>query len=314
MQVQDIIDAKLDKRRKGVYGPPLGNAAVVFVDDLNMPAQEVYGAQPPIELLRQCLDHGGWYDRADNTFRQLVDMQLVAAMGPPGGGRNHITPRILRHFNVIAINEFDDATYTRIYTAISDWWARRGKLPESVVDQLPGVVAATIDVYNTIRAELLPTPAKSHYTYNMRDLSKVFQGMQSVGASVADSRAVVRLWAHEALRVFHDRLVDDADRSWFCSLLSNLLPKHLGTNIAEVFGTQQCDASTPTGAAAAQGSGPKQHGDAAAALRTVLYADFLQPCGPENAKYQEATDPGKMLKAVEDALADYNIQVSGWRL
>ncbi len=37
----------------------------------------------------------------------------------------------------------------------------------------PAVVKATIEVYNTIRKELLPTPAKSHYTYNMRDLSKV---------------------------------------------------------------------------------------------------------------------------------------------
>ena len=54
-------------------------------------------------------------------------------------------------------------------------WARRAKLAEVLTEKLPGVVAATIEVYNTIRAELLPTPAKSHYLYNMRDLSKLFQ-------------------------------------------------------------------------------------------------------------------------------------------
>lgn len=58
-----------------------------------------------------------------------------------------------------------------------------------------------------------PTPAKSHYTYNLRDVSKVFQGIaKSDSRAIIEDTHVIKLWAHECMRVFQDRLISQEDR------------------------------------------------------------------------------------------------------
>lgn len=111
---QAAIAGKLVKRKRGVYGPPIGTTCVVFVDDVSMPRREPYGAQPPVELLRQHLDGFPWYDRRELTPVRLQDVLVWCATGPPRPG-NAVSPRFSRHFNAVAVNAFDDATMVSIF-------------------------------------------------------------------------------------------------------------------------------------------------------------------------------------------------------
>ena len=112
----------------------LGCKAVVFIDDLNMPEVEEYGAQPPIELLRQMVDNGGWYDIREKDFHKLIDVQLICAMGPPGGGRNDITPRMMRHFSVLCVIDFQTQDITNIFTTLMKWNMKRVSFGKEISD------------------------------------------------------------------------------------------------------------------------------------------------------------------------------------
>lgn len=148
-----------------------------------MPGKEKYGAQPPIELLRQWIDQGNWYDKKDTSKIELVDVILLAAMGPPGGGRNDITGRFTRHMNVIAMDSFSDETMTKIFSSIVDW--HFGKGFESVFNRAGKlIVQATMEIYKKTIENFLPTPSKSHYVFNLRDFARVIRGILLVPSSV----------------------------------------------------------------------------------------------------------------------------------
>ena len=68
-------------------------------------------------------------------------------------------------------------------------------------------------MFEFAKEELLPTPSKSHYTFNLRDIWKVAQGICSANPkSIHSVKGLIHLWFHENMRVYHDRLVTKEDR------------------------------------------------------------------------------------------------------
>jgi len=158
-QTQDYLQSNFEKRRKNCWGPPLGKKFIVFIDDLNMPQQEEFFAQPPIELLRQFMDFHGWYDRddKDKPWLTIVDIILCAAMGPPGGARAQLTQRFQRHFNIIAYTEMSFSAINIIFTTIVE--AFFVSFTPEIKNSLSQLVESQLEVYDQVlNGPMKPTP------------------------------------------------------------------------------------------------------------------------------------------------------------
>ena len=142
------------------------------------------------------------------------------------------------------------------------------------------IVSSTINVYNVILEDLRPTPAKPHYTYNMRDLSKVFQGLLMMNSrKVCNLEDFARMWVHESRRVFSDRLVNKADKDWF----DDLLKQQMSTNLDGM------DWETMI------------------ASKQIICGDFMIP-GADPKIYEEIKDLSQLQPTVEEYLGEYNAE------
>jgi dynein heavy chain len=236
MIFQRTVESYLDKRLGSTYGPPAGKKMTLFIDDINMPEINVWNDQVTAEIVRQLIEQQGFYNLdKPGDWTAIVDLQFLGAMMHPGGGRNNIPLRLKRHFNVFNCTIPSDASVDKIFTTMLEghFHEKRG-YPEDVRNLVPKIPSLTRKLWQLTKTKMLPTPAKFHYIFNLRDLSRIVEGMMNTESeTVTSAKILMNLWEHECFRVIPDRFTNAEDIDWFSKTLINTVNKEFGAEYAK---------------------------------------------------------------------------------
>jgi dynein heavy chain len=140
----------------------------------------------------------------------------------------------------------------------------------------------TLRVYNNVLyGPLKPTPNKSHYTFNLRDISRIFQGLCGANNKLCFTPVhIARMWIHENKRVFGDRLIDNIDRDWLDEILVNESCTTLGLQKEEIFNSSR-----------------------------IIFGDYMQGIEVENRVYAQVENLKDFVSKIEEFLEEYNSAV-----
>lgn len=209
---------------------------VIFCDEINLPERDRYGTQRVISLLRQCVEQGGFWRTQDNAWVSLNRIQFVGACNPPtDAGRVPLSLRFLRHAPVLLVDSPSPPSLRQIYRTYTNAILRRQPSLAGFVDP---VTDAMLDLYFMNQRKFRPD-VKPQYVYSPRELSRWVRALHEalgggedgeIGAdgSVAGGE-LVRIWAHEGLRLFCDRLVTEEEQQWCHTAVDEVATRHFPT-------------------------------------------------------------------------------------
>eukprot|EP01040_Poterioochromonas_malhamensis_P004773 gene4773-5123_t len=247
---QSTVEVELEKRGGRNFGPPGGKAMTIFMDDLSMPEVNTWGDQPTLEMVRLIVEYGGFCfldkdKRGD--FKVCEDLQYMAAMQHPGGGKNDIPNRLKRNFFIFNMVLPSITSINDIYGQMLNGRFPQNKFPEDVLGVVRKLTTTTISLWKTMKDKMLPTPAKFHYIFNLRELSRVFQGImltptetiktggfrcEKQGVPFAGGGAtLLKIWKHECSRVFSDKLTNLKDKAIYAQFMENQLAESFGPEL-----------------------------------------------------------------------------------
>lgn len=218
------------KTSTGTYLSPIqtGKWLIVFCDEINLPSEDKYGTQRVIAFLRQMIERNGFWRASDLAWIQLDRIQFVGACNPPTDpGRVTFSQRFLRHAPVLLVDYPGRTALSQIY----DTFARALlKIIPTLRGYHEPLTQAMLDVYVAAQRRFT-ADQQAHYVYSPRELTRwtrgLFESMKPLDSLSVDG--LIRIWAHEALRLFQDRLLTLEEKQWMNETIDVVALQHFPT-------------------------------------------------------------------------------------
>lgn len=272
--LQIILEQSLEKKAGRRFAPPGIKKLIYFVDDLNMPTPDKYNTQSAIALMRQHIDYGFWFDRTKMSVKEIGNTQYIAAMNPKAGSFT-VDDRLQRHFGTFACSFPSKQDLSTIYLQIMTGHFKH--FMSAIRELAPKLVEASIALHKKTTEMFMPTALKFHYQFNLRELSNVFQGLcLSAGNKYTEPDQMIRLWMHECMRVFSDRMMFEADIAEFSALTKTVAKEYFA------FDSEKLD------------------------VNTLTFTSFMETSEANEKLYTEVTDMEVLKQNLNRKLDEYN--------
>ncbi|EAR94592.2 dynein heavy chain, cytoplasmic protein (macronuclear) [Tetrahymena thermophila SB210] len=184
---------------------------VVFCDEINLPDMDKYGTMTIITFLRELTEQKGFWRPTDKQWISLERIQFVGACNPPTDtGRKPLSARFLRHTPLILVDFPGPESLKQIYGTFNRAMLKKVPHLRNLAEPLTN---AMVEFYT--RSQLhFTADIQPHYIYSPRELTRWKYAINEALEPLESPEDLVRLWTHEAMRLFQDRLVKDDEKEW----------------------------------------------------------------------------------------------------
>jgi dynein heavy chain 2 len=214
-----------------VYRPRDAERLVLYLKDINLPKPDEYNTCMLIAFLQQIITFQGFYDE-NLEFLGLERVQIVCSMNPATTvGRHQLSTRFTAIVRVCYVEYPQKDELQSVYSIFLEAFVNTCTSDNAGLDakwqkeetrmKLAGTM---VELYSQV-TDKFSVDEHRHYLFTPRDLTSWVIGLLRYDVGEEE---LLEVWAHEAQRLFRDRLVDSDSRAKFDGMLFPLLRAQWG--------------------------------------------------------------------------------------